>query len=67
MYLSSYVHELADEGAINSSFLSPIMTAIMELQKAISELQKLRRTSIPFVYQPAPLLLPCDTIASEHY
>lgn len=50
MYLSSYINELAERGDINSSFLGPLMTAIMELQKAISDLDKIATTPIPSAY-----------------
>jgi hypothetical protein len=50
MYLSAYVTEVADRGGINSSLLSPVMTTIMELQKAMSDLDKIATTPIPSAY-----------------
>lgn len=50
MYLSAYVTEVAERSGINSSLLSPVMTTIMELQKAISDLDKIATTPIPSAY-----------------
>lgn len=50
MYLSAYVTDLNTRGQINSSFISPILTAILELQKAMSDLDKLATTPIPSAY-----------------
>ena len=50
MYLSSYVNELAERGSINPSFLGPLMACILELQKAISDLDKIATTPIPSAY-----------------
>lgn len=50
MYLSAYVSDLAKREQINTSFISPILTAINELQKAISDLDKIATTPIPSAY-----------------
>nr|XP_018264799.1 uncharacterized protein I303_02979 [Kwoniella dejecticola CBS 10117]OBR86957.1 hypothetical protein I303_02979 [Kwoniella dejecticola CBS 10117] len=50
MYLQAYVTDLINRGMMNSSMISPTMTAIMELQKAISDLEKIATTPIPSAY-----------------
>lgn len=50
MYICSYINDLAERGDLNSSFLGPLMTAVMELQKAISDLDKIATTPIPSAY-----------------
>jgi len=50
MYLSSYANDLAERGSINASFLGPLINALLELQKAISDLDKIATTPIPSAY-----------------
>ncbi|WWC68538.1 uncharacterized protein I206_102467 [Kwoniella pini CBS 10737] len=50
MYLQAYVTDLISRGMMNSSLISPTLTAIMELQKSISDLEKIATTPIPSAY-----------------
>jgi len=50
LYLSSYINELAERGSVNSSFLSPLVASVLELQKGISDLEKIATTPIPSAY-----------------
>jgi putative membrane protein len=50
MYISAWVTDLNNRNILNVSFASPIMTCIMELQKALSDLDKLATTPIPTAY-----------------
>ena len=50
MYISAWITDLNNRNILNVSFASPIMTCIMELQKALSDLDKLATTPIPSAY-----------------
>ena len=50
MYLFAYVADLARRSDMNTSFISPLMTALMELQKSVSDLDKIATTPIPSAY-----------------
>jgi putative membrane protein len=50
MYISAWITDLNNRNILNASFASPIMTCIMELQKALSDLDKLATTPIPSAY-----------------
>lgn len=50
MYISVWITDLNNRSILNVSFASPIMTCIMELQKALSDLDKLATTPIPSAY-----------------
>ncbi|WVW80229.1 hypothetical protein I302_102207 [Kwoniella bestiolae CBS 10118] len=50
MYLQVYLTDLITRGMLNSSLISPTLTALMELQKAISDLEKLATEKIPSAY-----------------
>jgi putative membrane protein len=50
MYISAWITDLNNRNILNASFASPIMTCIMVLQKALSDLDKLATTPIPSAY-----------------
>ena len=50
MYLSAYVAELTARGDMGVSFIGPLCTCIQELQKAMSDLDKIGTTPIPSAY-----------------
>jgi putative membrane protein len=50
MYLSAYVSDLITRSQLNSSLVSPLLTAILELQKSLTDLDKLSTTPIPTAY-----------------
>ncbi|WVR03769.1 hypothetical protein IAU60_000764 [Kwoniella sp. DSM 27419] len=50
MYLSAYLSDVISRGLINASLISPCMTSLMELQKAVSDLEKVATTPIPSAY-----------------
>jgi putative membrane protein len=50
MYLFAYVSDLVARDVINTSFIGPLQTAILELQKAMTDLDKLASTPIPSAY-----------------
>ncbi|ORY20578.1 Bestrophin, RFP-TM, chloride channel-domain-containing protein [Naematelia encephala] len=50
MYLSAYVADLMKKGALNGSISGPIMGALGELHKAMSDLEKIATTPIPSAY-----------------
>ncbi|WVQ78804.1 hypothetical protein IAT38_000895 [Cryptococcus sp. DSM 104549] len=50
MYLSCYISELIRRGLLHSSLITPCMTSILEMQRAISDLEKIATTPIPSAY-----------------
>ncbi|OCF56508.1 hypothetical protein L486_05358 [Kwoniella mangroviensis CBS 10435] len=50
MYLQAYITDLITRGLLHSSLISPTLTTLMELQKAISDLEKLATEKIPSAY-----------------
>ncbi|OCF38369.1 hypothetical protein I317_07865 [Kwoniella heveanensis CBS 569] len=50
MYLTSYISDLISRGLLNSSLISPCLTSLLELQKSISDLEKIATTPIPSAY-----------------
>ena len=50
MYLSAYVDDLVRREMINASYIGPLMTCIMEFQKALTDLEKIASTPIPSAY-----------------
>ncbi|WWC88091.1 uncharacterized protein L201_002995 [Kwoniella dendrophila CBS 6074] len=50
MYLQAYMSDLISRGMLNSSLISPMLTCIMELQKIISDSEKIAATKIPAAY-----------------
>lgn len=50
MYLSAYIANLVHSERMNNNFVSPMMTTIYELQKTLSDLDKIASTPIPSAY-----------------
>ncbi len=50
MYFSAYISELATRGTVDSSIIGPLMSVILELQKAKSDLRKIATTPLPIAY-----------------
>lgn len=50
MYLSSYLTNLNRRALISPTTSTAIMTTLLELQRAISDLEKITTTSIPSAY-----------------
>ncbi|EIW69018.1 hypothetical protein TREMEDRAFT_31453, partial [Tremella mesenterica DSM 1558] len=50
MYLSAYISSLVQRQLLSTSLISPALNCIQELQKAISDLEKLATTPIPSAY-----------------
>ncbi|RXK41347.1 hypothetical protein M231_01252 [Tremella mesenterica] len=50
MYLSAYIASLVQRQLLSTSLISPALNCIQELQKAISDLEKLATTPIPSAY-----------------
>jgi predicted membrane chloride channel (bestrophin family) len=50
MYISAWLTDLHDHNLFKIHFASPTMTCIMELQKALSDIDKLATTPVPADY-----------------
>lgn len=50
MYLTAYVNTLIASGRLNTTIVSPIMTSLTELQKCMTDLDKIASTPIPSAY-----------------
>ncbi|WVF65852.1 hypothetical protein IAT40_000589 [Kwoniella sp. CBS 6097] len=50
MYLIAYVSDLITRGLLNASLISPCLASLLELQKSISDLEKIATTPLPSAY-----------------